>query len=104
VDAYEEKQFVVGMPHPIEAIAIQMRNLDVSRKDLGEWLGKSSGRISDLLNCRRHLTLEAIRILSDKLQIPVEVLAQDYPVSDTTGRACVPQPDSRNTISETIIL
>src|SRR5271157_397213 len=55
VDAYEEKHFPMGKPHPIEAIKIQMEGLGISRKDLMEHLGKSSGRISDLLNCRRAL-------------------------------------------------
>lgn len=84
VEAYDEKRLNIGMPHPIDAIKIQMQALDVSRKDLGEWLGKSSGRISDLLNCRRHLTLDAIRILSHKLHIPIEVLSQDYSIHATT--------------------
>jgi HTH-type transcriptional regulator/antitoxin HigA len=50
VDAYEEKHFPMGKPHPIEAIKIQMEGLGISRKDLMEHLGKSSGRISDILN------------------------------------------------------
>lgn len=78
VDAYEEKHFPIGMPHPIEAIKFQMEGLGISRKDLMEHLGKSSGRISDLLNCRRALTLNDIRKLSKLLRIPMEVLAQEY--------------------------
>ncbi len=78
VDAYEEKHFPMGKPHPIEAIKIQMEGLGISRKDLMEHLGKSSGRISDLLNCRRALTLNDIRKLSKLLHVPMEVLSQDY--------------------------
>lgn len=80
VDAYEEKHFPLGMPNPIEAIKIQMENLGVSRKELMDSLKKSSGRVSDILNCRRALTLPDIRILSKLLHIPVEVLSQDYPL------------------------
>lgn len=80
VDSYEEKHFPMGKPHPIEAIKIQMENLGVSRKDLMENLGKSSGRVSDLLNRRRHLTLADIRTLSALLHIPIDVLSQDYPL------------------------
>lgn len=80
VDAYEEEHFPVGMPHPVEAIKIQMENLGVSRKDLMERLHKSSGRISDILNKRRALTLGDIRKLSALLHIPTEVLTQDYPL------------------------
>jgi HTH-type transcriptional regulator / antitoxin HigA len=83
VDAYEEKRFPIGKPHPIEAIKIQMENLGVSRKDLMKSLGKSSGRVSDILNARRHLPLADIRKLSALLHIPIEVLSQDYPLEKT---------------------
>lgn len=75
VNAYEEIHFPIGAPHPIEAIKIQMQNLGVSRKDLMDHLRKSSGRVSDILNCRRHLTLADIRTLSKMLHVPVEVLS-----------------------------
>lgn len=80
VDTYEEKRFPMGMPHPIEAIELQMHNLGCSRKDLMAALNKSSGRISDILNCRRALTLGDIRKLSELLHIPIEVLSQEYPL------------------------
>jgi HTH-type transcriptional regulator/antitoxin HigA len=80
VDAYEEKYFPLEMPNPIEAIKIQMENLGISRKELMDSLKKSSGRISDILNCRRALTLADIRILSKLSHISVEVLSQDYPL------------------------
>ena len=86
VDAYEEEHFPIGMPHPVEAVKIQMENLGMSRKDLMDSLGKSSGRISDILNKRRALTLGDIRKLSDLLHIPIEVLSQDYPL-ETAGSA-----------------
>ena len=78
VDAYEEKHFPVGKPHPIKAIKIQMEGLGISRKDLMEHLGKSSGRISDILNCRRALTLNDILKLTKLLHVPMEVLSQEY--------------------------
>lgn len=78
VDAYEEKHFPMGKPHPIEAIKIQMESHGITRKDLMEHLGKSSGRISDMLNCRRALTLNDIRNLGKLLHIPMEVLSQEY--------------------------
>ncbi|MFH1115798.1 MAG: transcriptional regulator [Pseudomonadota bacterium] len=82
VDAYEEKHFPMGMPHPVTAIKIQMEDLGLTRKDLMEGLGKSSGRISDILNCRRALTLGDVRTLGKLLHIPAEVLLQDYPLEE----------------------
>ena len=86
VDAYEEERFPIGTPHPIEAIKIQMESLGMARKDLMDCLGKSSGRISDILNKRRALTLDDIRKLSALMHIPIEVLSQDYPL-ETAGPA-----------------
>jgi HTH-type transcriptional regulator/antitoxin HigA len=86
VDAYEEQQFRIEMPDPIEAIEIQMGNLGISRKDLMAYLGKSSGRISDVLNRRRALTLDDVRKLSALLHIPAEVLSQEYPLEKTQRR------------------
>jgi HTH-type transcriptional regulator/antitoxin HigA len=83
VNAYEEEHFPIGKPHPVEAVKIQMENLGVSRKDLMALLGTSSGRISDILNCRRHLTLWDIRKLSVFLHIPMEVLSQEYSLEPT---------------------
>jgi|GEM_PF-285977 len=80
VAAYEEKHFPIGMPHPVEAIRIRMDDLGLTRKDLMEHLGKSSGRVSDILNCRRALTLDDIRKLSELLHLPTDVLAQEYPL------------------------
>lgn len=82
VDAYEEKHFPIGMPHPIEAIKIRMEDMGLTRKDLMEHLGKSSGRVSDILNCRRALTLGDVRALSRLLHLPTEVLSQAYPLEE----------------------
>jgi HTH-type transcriptional regulator/antitoxin HigA len=90
VDKYEEAHFKIGMPHPIEAIKIQMNHLEISRKELMEYLDKSSGRISDILNCRRPLTLNDIRRLSERLHIPISVLSQEYEIITNTlaARRC----------------
>jgi HTH-type transcriptional regulator / antitoxin HigA len=86
VDAYEEKHFPIGMPHPIEAIKVRMEDLGLTRKDLMENLGKSSGRVSDILNCRRALTLGDVRTLSKLLQLPTDVLSQEYPLEESTPK------------------
>lgn len=83
VDKYEEERFHIGMPHPIDAIRIQMENLNISRNDLMEKLGKSSGRMSDILNRKRRLTLNDIRNFSKLLHIPIEVLSQEYPLDES---------------------
>jgi HTH-type transcriptional regulator/antitoxin HigA len=86
VNDYEEKRFPIETPDPIDAIGIQMENLGVSRKDLMNHLGKSSGRISDMLNRRRALTLADIRSLSRFLHIPIAVLSREYQLEQPVAR------------------
>lgn len=83
VDKYEEEHFHIGMPDPIEAIRMQMENLGFSRDLLMKKLGKSSGRMSDILNRRRRLTLDDVRDFSELLHIPIEVLSQRYPLAES---------------------
>lgn len=79
VEKYEEDHFPIGKPHPIEAIKIRMENLGLDRKDLEDLIGSKS-RVSEILSRRRPLTLPMVQRLSEKLGLPVEVLAQPYPL------------------------
>ena len=65
------------MPDPIEAIKFRMEQMGMKQKDLAEVVGFTS-RVSEILNKKRKLTLNMIRKLSSTLQIPTEVLVQDY--------------------------
>lgn len=77
VEAYEAKHYPIGMPDPIEAIKIRMDDLELTRKELEPLIG-SRGRVSEVLNRKRLLTLSMIRKLHEVLYIPLEVLAQPY--------------------------
>ena len=61
------------MPDPIEAIKFRMAQMGMKQKDLS-----FSSRVSEILNKKRKLTLGIIRKLSSRLNIPTEVLVQDY--------------------------
>ena len=80
VGTYEKKNYPVGLPDPIEAIKIRMEDLGLERKDLEDAIG-SKGRISEILNRKRPLTLPMLQRLSEKLGLPTEVLAQPYPLA-----------------------
>jgi HTH-type transcriptional regulator/antitoxin HigA len=79
-EAYEEKNHPIGMPDPIEAIKFRMDQLGIDQKDMSSYLGYK-GRVSEILNRKRSLTLNMIRVLSSKLSIPAEVLIQPYDLS-----------------------
>jgi len=77
IDKYENETFPIGMPDPIEAIKFRMEQMGMKQKDLAEVVGFKS-RVSEILNKKRKLTLEMIRKLNTTLNIPTEVLVQDY--------------------------
>ena len=77
IDRYENENFPIGMPDPIEAIKFRMEQLGMKQKDLAEIVGFKS-RVSEILNKKRKLTLDMIRKLNTTLHIPTEVLIQDY--------------------------
>lgn len=77
IDRYENENFPIGMPDPIEAIKFRMEQMGMKQKDLAEVVGFKS-RVSEILNKKRKLTLDMIRKLSNTLHIPTEVLIQDY--------------------------
>jgi HTH-type transcriptional regulator/antitoxin HigA len=77
VEKYEDEHFPIGYPDPIEAIKFRMDQMGYSQTDLARIVGLKS-RASEILNRKRRLTLEMIRLLHKNLNIPTEVLIQSY--------------------------
>ncbi|MBF0134569.1 MAG: transcriptional regulator [Magnetococcales bacterium] len=75
IEAYEAKHHVIDLPDPIEAIKFQMEQMGLSRKELEPFIG-SRARVAEVLNYKRHLSLEMIRRLHEGLKIPANVLIQ----------------------------
>lgn len=75
IEVYEEKHYPVDPPDPIEAIRFRMDQQGLTRRDLEPYIG-SSGRVSEVLNRKRPLTLPMIRRLHEGLGIPLETLIQ----------------------------
>lgn len=73
VNAYEEKAFPVDLPDPVAAITFRMEQLGLERKDLEPYIGQK-GRVSEVLNYKRSLSIEMIRRLHKGLDIPLEAL------------------------------
>jgi HTH-type transcriptional regulator/antitoxin HigA len=65
------------MPDPIEAIKFRMEQMGYTQNDLAKIIGLKS-RASEILNRKRPLTLEMIRNLHEKMNIPTQVLIQAY--------------------------
>ena len=77
IDKYEQEQYPIDYPDPIEAIKFRMEQLGYSQSDLAKVIGLKS-RASEILNKKRKLTLEMIRQLHQVLGIPTDVLIQSY--------------------------
>lgn len=77
LEKYENENFPIELPDPIEAIKFRMEQLNYSQNDLAAVIGLKS-RASEILNKKRKLSLEMIRRLTEKMHIPSEVLIQAY--------------------------
>lgn len=73
VEKYEDEQFAIPASDPIEAIKFLMEQNSLTRKDLEPYIG-ASGRVSEVLNKKRSLTLTMIKRLHEGLKIPYESL------------------------------
>ena len=77
IDQYENENFPIDLPDPIEAIKFRMEQMGYTQTDLARVIGLKS-RASEILSKRRKLSLEMIRQLHEKLNIPTDVLIQAY--------------------------
>lgn len=80
IEVYEEKNFPIEIPDPIEAIKFRMEQENLSRKDLETIFG-TRARVSEILSKKRALTLSMIRNIHEKLGIPARVLIKSYTIN-----------------------
>jgi HTH-type transcriptional regulator/antitoxin HigA len=73
IKQYEDANYPIPLPDPIDAIKFKMDELGLKNKDLVGKVG-SKGYVSSLLNKRKPLTLELAKLFHQELNIPAEVL------------------------------
>ena len=73
IEAYEHKHYPIGPAGPVEAIKFRMDQQGLTPKDLEPYIGPS-GRVSEVLNHKRPLSLRMVKRLHDGLRIPYESL------------------------------
>lgn len=61
IESYEKKHYPITPPDPIEAIKFRMDQQGLSPKDLTVFIG-SRGRVSEVLNRKRPLSLKWCRL------------------------------------------
>ena len=77
VQAFEEKQYTIDAPDPVEAIRFRMEQAGLDDADLVPFLGQRS-RVSEVLGYKRRLSIGMIRKLHEGLKIPLDSLIRDY--------------------------
>ena len=73
IKQYEDANYPIPLPDPIDAIRVKMNELGLKNKDLVGKVG-SKGYVSLLLNKKKPLTLELAKLFHQELNIPAEVL------------------------------
>jgi len=76
IEKYEDEHHSIGAPDPVEALEYFMESRGLTRGDLEKYIG-GSGRVSDVLNRKRGLSLNMIRRLHFELGMPAETLLRE---------------------------
>src|SRR6185437_2552726 len=77
VSTYEEREFPVEAPDPVEALKVDIEQQGRTQADLAALLGSRS-RASEVLNRKRCLTIEMAWKLHKEWGIPAEILIRPY--------------------------
>lgn len=80
VQAYEAEHYPMEAPDPIALIQFVMEQRGLERVDLEPMIG-GRGRVSEVLNRQRPLTLGMIRRLHSGLGLPADALVEEYPLN-----------------------
>ncbi len=73
IEKYETQHYPIPPSDPVEAIKFRMEQLGMTARDLEPFIG-TSGRVSEVLNHKRKLSLSMIKRLHEGLSIPYERL------------------------------
>jgi|SRR5690554_1185064 len=74
---YDEANFPLPETDPIEAIEFVMEQQDIKPKDLVGIIGDKT-LVSKVLNRKRKLTIDMIRRLNERFNLPFDILLKDY--------------------------
>jgi len=77
VEHYERANFRIEDPDPIELLEHVMQSRGLTRKDFEPAIGQR-GRVTEIFNRVRPLSLEMIRRLVEQFDLPADVLVKPY--------------------------
>ncbi len=77
IEKYEQINYPIPEPDPIEAIKFMMEQNGLTDADLGVILNSRS-RVTEIFKRKRALTIRQIRLLTENLHIPASTLIKEY--------------------------
>ena len=77
IEKYEQINYPIPEPDPIEAIKFMMEQNGLTDADLGIILNSRS-RVTEIFKRKRALTIRQIRLLTKNLHIPASILIKEY--------------------------
>jgi len=77
IEKFEQKNYPIPEPDPIEAIKFMMEQNGMTDADLGVILNSRS-RVTEIFKRKRALTIRQIRLLTENLHIPASTLIKEY--------------------------
>ena len=92
VETYEEKEYPIGPPDPIDALRFRMEQEGLKPKDLIPYIGSKS-KVSEVLSGQRPLSLNMIRKLVTGLRLPAEVALRETKTSSARESAFIHRED-----------
>lgn len=81
VEAYEKAACPIEPPDPVSYLEYVMESRGLTRKDLEIYIGPR-GRVADIMNRTRPLSMNMIRNLCSGLSLPADLLIQPYPLRE----------------------
>jgi HTH-type transcriptional regulator/antitoxin HigA len=78
IEKYDAEHNSFDDANPIELIKALMKDHNMKADDVANLLMVSEGLVSDILNCKKGLSKETIRILSDRFKLNQEAYKRPY--------------------------
>ena len=78
IETYDKQHTSLFDSDPIEILISLMKDHKIKAIDLAKMLGVSKGLISDILNYRKGLSKQTIRLLSEKFKLNQELFNRPY--------------------------
>ncbi len=86
IEKYDEADGTLEELDPIQLLKSLMEDNNMKQRDLAQLLAVSKGHVSDILNYKKGLSKNVIRLLSDRFKVRQDAFNRDYNLSETRNR------------------